>query len=74
VVGFNERALKFWKSPGFKKEGAERDEYYYTNEFSDCIMMSILEGEHEKTLLTRSKELQYEPHRSPPRHARWRVY
>jgi len=48
VVGFNRRALKFWKSLGFKKEGVRRDEYYYDNEFSDGIMMSILEDEYEK--------------------------
>lgn len=48
VVGFNERALRFWESLGFKKEGVERDEYYYDNEYSDGIMMSILEDEYEK--------------------------
>jgi RimJ/RimL family protein N-acetyltransferase len=48
VVGFNKRALKFWESLGFKKEGVRRDDYYYDNEFSDCIMMSILEDEYEK--------------------------
>jgi diamine N-acetyltransferase len=47
VVGFNKRALKFWESLGFKKEGVERDEYYYDNEFSDGIMMSILTHEYE---------------------------
>ena len=48
VVGFNKRALKFWESLGFKKEGVERDEYYYNNEYSDGIMMSILEDEFKK--------------------------
>jgi len=48
VVGFNKRALKFWESLSFKKEGVERDEYYYDNEYSDGIMMSILEDEYEK--------------------------
>jgi RimJ/RimL family protein N-acetyltransferase len=48
VVGFNERALRFWKSLGFKKEGVERDAHYYDNEFSDGIMMSILEDEYKK--------------------------
>lgn len=46
VVGFNKRALKFWESLGFKKEGVERDEYYYDNKYSDGIMMSILEDEY----------------------------
>ena len=46
VVGFNKRALKFWESLGFKKEGIERESYYYDNEYSDGIMMSILEDEY----------------------------
>jgi RimJ/RimL family protein N-acetyltransferase len=58
VVGFNKRALKFWESLGFKKEGIGRDDYYYDNEFSDCIMMSILEDEYEKaTKNARKKDL-----------------
>ena len=48
VVGFNKRALRFWESLGFKKEGVERDEYYYNNEYSDGVMMSILEDEFKK--------------------------
>lgn len=49
VVGFNKNALRFWKSLGFKKEGVERDEYFYDNKFSDGIMMSILEDEFRKS-------------------------
>jgi RimJ/RimL family protein N-acetyltransferase len=45
VVGFNERALRFWEGLGFKKEGVERDGYYCDNEYSDFVMMSILEDE-----------------------------
>jgi len=48
VVGFNKRALRFWESLGFKKEGVKRDEYYYDDEYSDGIMMSILEDEYKK--------------------------
>jgi RimJ/RimL family protein N-acetyltransferase len=48
VVGFNKRALRFWERLGFKKEGVERDEYYYDNEYSDGVMMSILEDEFKK--------------------------
>jgi len=48
VVGFNKRALRFWESLGFKKEGVERDEYFYDNKYSDGIMMSILENEFRK--------------------------
>jgi RimJ/RimL family protein N-acetyltransferase len=47
VVGFNKRALKFWEGLGFKREGVERDEYYYDNKYSDGIMMSILEDEYK---------------------------
>ena len=49
VVGFNKRALRFWESLGFKKEGVERDEYFYDNKYSDGIMMSILEDEFRKS-------------------------
>jgi RimJ/RimL family protein N-acetyltransferase len=45
VVGFNVRALGFWQSLGFKKEGVERDGYYCDGKFSDFVMMSILEEE-----------------------------
>ncbi len=45
VVGFNERAVRYWRSLGFKKEGAQRDGYYCDGRFSDFIMMSILEDE-----------------------------
>jgi RimJ/RimL family protein N-acetyltransferase len=48
VVGFNKNALRFWESLGFKKEGVERDEYFYDNKYSDGIMMSILENEFRK--------------------------
>jgi RimJ/RimL family protein N-acetyltransferase len=57
VVGFNERALKFWQSLGFKKEGVRRDDYYYDKEFSDCIMMSILEDEYEKATKSARKKI-----------------
>lgn len=46
VVGFNERALRFWKGLGFKKEGVQRDGYYCDGRFSGFIMMSILEHEY----------------------------
>lgn len=50
VVGFNKRALKFWKSLGFKKEGVERDAHYYDDKYSNGIMMSLLEDEFKKAL------------------------
>ena len=45
VVGFNERALRFWEKVGFRKEGVYRDGYYYDGKYYDFVMMSILEDE-----------------------------
>jgi len=45
VVGFNERALRFWEKLGFRKEGIQRDGYYYDGRYHDFVMMSILEDE-----------------------------
>ena len=45
VVGFNERAMRFWEKVGFRKEGVRRDEYYYDGKYHDFVMMSILEDE-----------------------------
>ena len=50
VVGFNNRALRFWESLGFKKEGVERDAHFYDNEYTDGIMMSILENEYRESI------------------------
>lgn len=54
VVSFNARALRFWEGLGFKKEGVQRDGYYCDNEFSDFVMMSILEDEY-KTLYKKER-------------------
>ena len=45
VVGFNERALRFWTKIGFRREGVQRDGYYYDGRYHDFVMMSILENE-----------------------------
>ena len=45
VVSFNENAIRFWERLGFRKEGVHREEYFCDNEYSDFIMMSILENE-----------------------------
>jgi diamine N-acetyltransferase len=45
VVGFNERALHFYERVGFKKEGIQRDGYYFDHQYHDFVMMSILEDE-----------------------------
>jgi diamine N-acetyltransferase len=50
VVRFNRMALSFWESLGFKKEGVERDAYFYDDEYSDGVMMSILENEFRKSI------------------------
>ncbi len=46
VVGFNERALRFYEKMGFKREGVQRDGYFYHHQFCDFVMMSILEDEY----------------------------
>ena len=46
VVGFNERALRFYEKVGFKREGIQRDGYYYDHQYADFVMMSILEDEY----------------------------
>lgn len=45
VVGFNERALRFYEKIGFRQEGIQRDGYFYDHAFHDFVMMSILEDE-----------------------------
>lgn len=48
VVGFNNSAIKFYEKIGFKKEGMQRDGYYYDHKYHDFVMMSILEDEFRK--------------------------
>ena len=45
VVGFNHAALRFYEKIGFKQEGIQRDGYFYNHQYSDFVMMSILEDE-----------------------------
>lgn len=45
VVGFNERALRFYEKIGFRREGVQRDGYYHNHKFSDFVMLSLLEDE-----------------------------
>jgi RimJ/RimL family protein N-acetyltransferase len=54
VVGFNENALRFYEKIGFKREGVQRDGYYYNHRYSDFVMMSILEDEYRAGLSTAS--------------------
>jgi diamine N-acetyltransferase len=45
VIGFNEAALRFYEKVGFRREGVQRDGYYYDHAYHDFVMMSILEDE-----------------------------
>ena len=49
VVGFNERAIRFYEKVGFRKEGVQRDGYYCNRRYHDFVMMSILNGELRRT-------------------------
>lgn len=48
VVGFNERALRFYQKVGFRQEGVQRDGYFYDHRYHDFVMMSILEDEYRE--------------------------
>jgi diamine N-acetyltransferase len=45
VVGFNTKALKFYEQLGFKREGIQRDGYYYEHQYHEFVMMSMLDDE-----------------------------
>lgn len=45
VVGFNQRALRFYKRTGFRREGVQRDGYFYDHSYHDFVMMSLLADE-----------------------------
>ncbi len=46
VVGFNENAIKFYERVGFKKEGVQREGYFYNHQYYDFVMLSILAREY----------------------------
>ena len=48
VVGTNERALRFYEKVGFKREGLNRDGYYYNHAYQDFVLMSMLEDEYRE--------------------------
>jgi len=48
VVANNKRAVRFWKSIGFVEEGKQIDGYYTKGEYSDFVMMSLLEQNFRK--------------------------
>ncbi len=45
VVGFNAPALAFYERVGFRREGVQREGYFYNHAYHDFVMMSILEDE-----------------------------
>ena len=45
VVGFNQRALRFYECVGFRREGIQRDGYFYDHQNHDFVMMSLLADE-----------------------------
>lgn len=52
VVGFNEKALRFYEKTGFRREGIQRDGYFYNHRYYDFVMMSILEDEYRQQYLS----------------------
>jgi len=48
VVGFNQRALRFYEKIGFRREGVQRDGYFCNHAYHDFVMMSILEHEYRE--------------------------
>lgn len=45
VVGFNTKALAFYKKVGFIQEGIQEQGYYYNYKYYDFVMMRILKKE-----------------------------
>lgn len=45
VVALNTNALEFYRKTGFRQEGILEEAYYWNNEYSDFIMMRILDRE-----------------------------
>lgn len=56
VAGFNDAAIRFYEKNGFKREGIERDGYYYNHRFFDFVMMGILEDEYRHMVGNRAGE------------------
>jgi RimJ/RimL family protein N-acetyltransferase len=45
VVGFNERALRFYERIGFRREGLQQDGYYDDYRYHDFVMLRLLADE-----------------------------
>ena len=50
VAGFNEDAVRFYERHGFKREGIQREGYYFNHKYHDFVMMSLLEEEYRNGL------------------------
>jgi RimJ/RimL family protein N-acetyltransferase len=48
VVEKNERAVRFWKKLGFVEEGRQVHGFFSHGEYSDFVMMRMLEDEYRK--------------------------
>ena len=55
VVEKNERAIKFWKSIGFKEEGRQIDGFYSEAKYSDFIMLYILEDDYRRNRFSKTE-------------------
>ena len=49
VVGSNQSAIRFYDRVGFKREGVQRDGYFFDHHYQDFVMMSLLEDEYRKS-------------------------
>ncbi len=52
VVEKNARAVKFWKSVGFREEGRQVQGYYSDGAYSDFVMMYLLEDDCRENRLS----------------------
>jgi RimJ/RimL family protein N-acetyltransferase len=48
VVEQNTRAMRFWTNIGFIEEGRQKDGFFRRGEYSDFVMMYMLEGEFRR--------------------------
>ncbi len=56
VAGFNEAAIRFYVKHGFRREGIEREGYYYNHRYHDFVMMAILEDEYRQMVANQASE------------------
>jgi diamine N-acetyltransferase len=56
AVGSNQSAIRFYERAGFKREGTQRDGYFYAHRYQDFVMMSLLEDEFRESREKKSSE------------------